>query len=345
MAVLLKCGGLFLHIPRTGGRWITEVLESSDLVFAHVGERHATAADLAPLERLLQTPHGYGKGNRPLLKFCFVRHPQRWYEASYRAEGAGSSFDAFVEKAVRERPGYLSALYESYTQDAHFVGRFERLAEDLEIALTLLRAEHPQDVGRATAPHRAGATGTPPEGSPGEPDKVRPTGVNADTSVNPELHLDFNLQQALEESERDAYLRYGYAGSEEKPESAPLTPFSPSVLLKGPFVREKGFAWKLPVEELARFADTDECPRRSMVSLLENGMPLRMPHVSHDDIRNIGGGRFSHWNDTILFSTSDNTDPNESGRRYDLAWVFPAAAGSTGLMLRPRVEAAAAQAA
>ena len=30
-------------------------------------------------------------------------------------------------------------------------------------------------VGRATAPHRAGAVGTPPDGSPGGPDRVRPT--------------------------------------------------------------------------------------------------------------------------------------------------------------------------
>ena len=32
-------------------------------------------------------------------------------------------------------------------------------------------------VGRATAPHRAGAAGAPPEGSPGGPDTVRPTGA------------------------------------------------------------------------------------------------------------------------------------------------------------------------
>ena len=317
MATLLKCGGLFLHIPRTGGRWISEVLEASDLVFAHVGERHATASDLEPLERLLQAPHGYGKSNRPLFKFCFVRHPQRWYEAWYRAEGADSTFDAFVEKAVRERPGYLNALYDSYTRDAHFVGRFEKAAEDLQTALTLLRAELPEDAGRTLS-------GPPTE---------------------PELKLDWNLQQALEESERDAYLRYGYAGSDETSAAAPLTPFSPSVLLKGPFVREKGFAWKIAVEELARFADTEEFPRRSMVRLLENGMPLRMPHASHDEVRNLGGGRFSHWNDAILFSSSDNTDPNESGRRYDLAWVFPASLGSTGLMMRPPVQADSAKAA
>jgi hypothetical protein len=82
-----------------------------------------------------------------------------------------------------------------------------------------------------------------------------------------------------------------------------------------------------------------------MVSLLENGMPLRVPHASHDEVRNLGGGRFSHWNDTILFSTSDNSNPNETGRRYDLAWVFPAPFDAVDLLMRTAVLAAAGKAA
>jgi hypothetical protein len=317
MATLLKCGGLFLHVPRTGGGWIGEVLEASDLVYAHVGDRDATAADLEPLERLLQAPHAYGKGNRPLFKFCFVRHPQRWYECWYRAEGGGDTFDAFVQRAVRERPGYLSALYDSYTKDAHFVGRFESLIGDLETALTLLRTAIPEDIGRTlTAP-----------------------------PAETELALDWKIQQALEESEREAYLRYGYAGADEKPGTPRLAPFSPSLPLKGPFIREKGFAWKIEVPELARFADSDAFPRRSMVSLLENGMPLGVAHASHEDIRTVGGGLFSHWNDAILFSTRDNSDPNDTGRRYDLAWAFPAAPDAYGLQMRSSRPAEAAKAA
>jgi len=39
-------------------------------------------------------------------------------------------------------------------------------------------------VGRATAPHRAGAVGTPPDGPPGEPDRARPTFETFDSLVN-----------------------------------------------------------------------------------------------------------------------------------------------------------------
>jgi hypothetical protein len=50
----------------------------------------------------------------------------------------------------------------------------------------------------------------------------------------------------------------------------------------------------------------------------------------HDDIRALGGGRYSHWigsdqgtpdgvlESSLYFSASDNSDPNENGRRYSI---------------------------
>jgi hypothetical protein len=332
MATLLKCGGLFLHVPRTGGNWVSDVLEASDLVFAHVGGRHAGPAQLAPFERLLQTPHQYDKTNRPLFKFCFVRHPLRWYESWYRLNAArgwrewvanedtwnpalelnglgAPTFDGFIENVLRQRPGFLSGLYDYYARDAHFVGRQEQMVDDLLIVLTFLRATVDEERVRA----------------------AQPTNV----SDQAELRLDFSLQQGLEEAERDAFTRYGYGAGEGAAAASALTPFSPSVLLPGPFTREKGFAWQISLEGLSRFADNEEYPHRSMLSLLENGMPLRGAHAPLDEIRNVGQGRFSHWKDAILFSTSDNSDPNQTGRRYDLAWVFPAPFDSTHLMMKP----------
>lgn len=314
MAILLKCGGLFFHIPGTGGTWVGGALEASGLVFAHLGAQHAPPSDIEPMERLLQAAHQHGRPNRPLFKFCFVTHPQRWYEWSYRASGETGSFDAFVEKCLRERPGHVSTMYDEYTRDAHFVGRRERLAEDLQIALTFLKVSGVDSTVVGTPP-------APPQ----------------------ELRLDRSLQQALEETEQDAYARFGYAG--EGTRAAAPAPFGPIAPLPGPFVRERGFAWQVPLEGLAPFADNADYPCRSMVSLLENGMPLSGPHAAHDDVRNLGGGRFSHWNDTILFSTSDNSNPNDTGRRYDLAWVFPAPFDAADLVMRPPVAPAAVKAA
>ncbi|WP_154072559.1 hypothetical protein [Bradyrhizobium erythrophlei] len=38
----------------------------------------------------------------------------------------------------------------------------------------------------------------------------------------------------------------------------------------------------------------------------------------HKDIREQGGGRFSHWGDTIIFSTPDGTDPRTNGRVHSI---------------------------
>jgi SAM-dependent methyltransferase len=50
--------------------------------------------------------------------------------------------------------------------------------------------------------------------------------------------------------------------------------------------------------------------------LYENGIPFLEAHVPHGYIRTEGGGLFSHWQDSLFFSTSDNSDPNTNGRRY-----------------------------
>lgn len=55
---------------------------------------------------------------------------------------------------------------------------------------------------------------------------------------------------------------------------------------------------------------------RSRLTLFEDGRPLPHPHSTHDDIRELGAGRYSHWGDVVFFSSSDNTDPSRNGRRY-----------------------------
>lgn len=92
---------------------------------------------------------------------------------------------------------------------------------------------------------------------------------------------------------------------------------------------ERGFAYvgSLPAHGGALYSlagDTNEHPRGSSLLLLENGRPLGPPHGQHQDIRETGRGRYSHWGDLLLFSTSDNSDPRSNARVYSVeVRLFP----------------------
>ncbi len=167
MAVILKNGALFLHIPKTGGTWVTKVLRDLGLARCSIGHRHAN------LEHIL-APGWQGLGRRleylrkrPSLRlhprpftFCFVRHPLSWYESFYLYKsqpslnweldgdehcfhrwhpnavlnglGPGREFNEFVTAVMDRYPGYVSALFSHYTfRPVDFVGRQESLRDDL----------------------------------------------------------------------------------------------------------------------------------------------------------------------------------------------------------------------
>jgi hypothetical protein len=70
---------------------------------------------------------------------------------------------------------------------------------------------------------------------------------------------------------------------------------------------------------LAAEADDLQHLRRSRLRLFEDGQPLGPPHSLHAEIRKNGRGAYSHWSSPdhyLLFSTSDNSDPNRNGRAY-----------------------------
>ena len=52
------------------------------------------------------------------------------------------------------------------------------------------------------------------------------------------------------------------------------------------------------------------------------GAPLGFWHALHDHIRVAGGGRFSHWGDQLLFSTTDNSDPNLNVLTYAYGMAY-----------------------
>jgi len=65
-----------------------------------------------------------------------------------------------------------------------------------------------------------------------------------------------------------------------------------------------------------RTPDTISNIRQSRLSLFEDDRPLGPPHQDHAEIRTLGKGRYSDWDNYILFSSSDNSDPRTNGRRY-----------------------------
>ena len=178
MALVLKNGAVFLHIPKTGGNWITEVLEKCGLVRSNVPPKHAD------LDRLFWPirPTRYGTLKFLLKKlwvgrtlrrkpfiFCFVRHPLSWYESWFKymtqpsrqwqnwgdptdpdnwhpnsvLNGLGDpDFNQFVRNVIRKRPGYVTEMYGWYTKSMmDFVGRQENLPDDLIAVLKRMNLE------------------------------------------------------------------------------------------------------------------------------------------------------------------------------------------------------------
>jgi SAM-dependent methyltransferase len=86
--------------------------------------------------------------------------------------------------------------------------------------------------------------------------------------------------------------------------------------LGGPFASNEGHCWIAYLPQWRHLADSSEAPQGSPLMLYENGVPFPEAHVPHQHIRSEGGGLFSHWQDALFFSTSDNSDPNTNGRQY-----------------------------
>ena len=84
----------------------------------------------------------------------------------------------------------------------------------------------------------------------------------------------------------------------------------------GPFAREAGNAWVAFLPETPLESDGPKDGERSSLVVLEDGRPLGPPHTPHEIIRRVGKGMYSHWEGALIFSTSDNTDPNTNGREY-----------------------------
>jgi glycosyltransferase involved in cell wall biosynthesis/2-polyprenyl-3-methyl-5-hydroxy-6-metoxy-1,4-benzoquinol methylase len=80
--------------------------------------------------------------------------------------------------------------------------------------------------------------------------------------------------------------------------------------------RQGGHIFRLALPRHVVSGDSGDCSAQSDLRLFENGVALGPAHALHADIASFGGGRFSHWSDDLLFSSSDGTDPRHNGRSY-----------------------------
>ena len=105
------------------------------------------------------------------------------------------------------------------------------------------------------------------------------------------------------------YLKFSYVPQPDLPKAAQLS---------GPFRRVNQTAWRasLPLK-LDAIADVSWGPTRSTLVLLENGHPLGPPHAGWSAIN---GGYWHLLGEGLIFSASDNSDPNTNGRTYSVTW-------------------------
>ena len=164
---------LFLHIPKTGGCWVEEVLPyigvptEQPATLPGVSYRHC-------LVSMFQRQHPF--------VFTFVRHPLRWYESWWKFQAGkwpvhepgvwhpqrsleicrSDDFNQFIRLCIDHEPGYVSRMYEWYIgpvgfQYVKFIGRQENLADDLIEVLQLLGHEFDEQKLRQFAPFNVSA--------------------------------------------------------------------------------------------------------------------------------------------------------------------------------------------
>ena len=105
------------------------------------------------------------------------------------------------------------------------------------------------------------------------------------------------------------------------PATHPCSLTLPFTKLERPFAHRAANAYVAHLPALLDQSDNAEAPTRSTLVLCENGRPLGPAHSLHDDVEKSGNGKFSHWREGVIFSSSDNTDPNGNGRDYAVVQV------------------------
>lgn len=86
---------------------------------------------------------------------------------------------------------------------------------------------------------------------------------------------------------------------------------------------KSAFRFKLDPPALTQSGGDDlERPAVSKLILFEDGQPLGPAHSVHTDIAALGKGRYSHWVNEVIFSSSDGTNPQSNDRTYSYTAQF-----------------------
>ncbi|MCC6908255.1 MAG: hypothetical protein IT430_09975 [Phycisphaerales bacterium] len=75
---------------------------------------------------------------------------------------------------------------------------------------------------------------------------------------------------------------------------------------------ERGLCY---VARIPLLAPNERDDRQTGLRLFEDGVPLPLAHARFEEIGTIGRGRYLHLGPRVWFSTTDNSDPRENGRR------------------------------
>lgn len=107
------------------------------------------------------------------------------------------------------------------------------------------------------------------------------------------------------------------------PASGAKTPADPTpvrwIAIPAEKIRPRaGLSYVARLELDTAFGDSTGDQRHSRWVLLEDDVPLGPAHARHSEVETQGGGRYSHWTDSVIFSSSDGSDPRTNGRRYVL---------------------------
>jgi len=157
---LLADNLLFLHIPKTAGIWIRNLLKDLGLNTSELGTQHTHFPELKKFvtaERLEE-----------LFLFTFVRHPLSWYQSrwAFRMKHGwrtshpldfncmSNDFNDFVDRVLKYQPnGWVTWLYSQYIDNSpkklDGIGRMERLEDNLIELLNIAGVQYDENFVRS----------------------------------------------------------------------------------------------------------------------------------------------------------------------------------------------------
>src|SRR5258708_1959653 len=163
MAVRLP-NSTYIHLMKTGGWSIREALPRMKLNWGEVGRGNDPACVLP-----------FDNGSRPFT-FVFIRHPLSWYRSywAYRMQAdwkvhleqpitgwqtfgsvldhecRANDFETWMRNVLEYAPeGFLTRIYQIYTEGVDFVGKVESLENYFRQALTLAKDQFSPELIRS----------------------------------------------------------------------------------------------------------------------------------------------------------------------------------------------------